>query len=420
LIAQDFQQNTRARWVARFTLCAGIGCLAIGQPAAAVVTYNPFATIDVQHSSNVFSLPDKQVLFPGSHFEDTITHYIAGGTAEFAWGHDTLALNAQGGRYQYAQNDQLSHYESKFGALLDWRLNPVVSGQFAFEQGRTMSAPGDTLAQQLEIQTDRTLSGTVKILLTPRWRFDLSPQLHILDSPLPLYPDFGYRESSYAAALLYLGIQKLTVGVRGSYLEGNFFHIVDATRYNQKTAELTSNYAVTKFSSFDLQLGYTWRGASLLNSADAADVGGGPAGTTGNTKAFTGSLGLSRRLTVKTGLNLRVFREVDSYAAGANPDIGTGGEVSLKWDPDFRFSVGLRYRLVHESIQGKLAIADDFAGRSDKINEGELSIKYQALRWLSVRPYAMRFSRSSNLHRASYNNTVVGIDFSAQLHPNKQ
>jgi hypothetical protein len=396
----------------------------VPQMASATIDYNPFATIDVQHSSNIFSLPDKQTLAPGASFEDTITRYIVGGTADFDWGGpDKLLFNAQGSRLQYAENSQQSHWESTFGGLFDWRLGPVFSGNVHLSQARTLSAPGDTLSQQLNIQTDRVVAGTFRTLVTPRWRVDLEPEWHQLSSPLPLFPEFGYRETSAAVSILYLGISKLTAGVRGSYLDGSFHHIVDATKYNQKTVELTSAYAVTGLTTLDMKLGYTWRNSSLINPADAADAADagvvGAQGTTlGSTNSYTGSLGLSRQLTVKTGLNLRVFREVESSVAGANPDISTGVEGGIKWDPDFRFQLGLSYRYAKQTIEGTQAISD-FTGRDDRINGAELSVKYQAFSWLSVRPYGSRFTRSSNLARASYNTTLVGIAFSAQLHPPK-
>jgi hypothetical protein len=44
-------------------------------------------------------------------------------------------------------------------------------------------------------------------------------------------------------------------------------------------------------------------------------------------------------------------------------------------------------------------------------------VEYHALRWLTLRPYALRDTRSSNFHGANFNATVYGIDFTAQLHP---
>ncbi|MBV8806336.1 MAG: hypothetical protein JO042_14860, partial [Sinobacteraceae bacterium] len=203
------------------------------------------------------------------------------------------------------------------------------------------------------------------------------------------------------------------------YLNGSYHHIVAATRYHQTIGALTASYAVTGFSAFDAQAGYTRRNSSLVNPADASSAIVGTGGVVGKTTAFTGSVGFRRTLSVKTSVTLRVFREVDSYVAGANSEVGSGGEVAAKWDPDVKLSVNLRYRMSTQSIQGGIAIAG-FATRADHVHHAELDMNWQAFQWLIVRPYAFRDTRSSNLHDANYNSTVVGIDFTAQRHPQQQ
>lgn len=415
----------KTRWIIRYgtsaaALSAGLLCLSASRPAGAVTDFNPFATVDVSHSSNIFQLPDKQALSPGASYEDTVTRAIAGLLADFDWGPEKLALNAQGSRLQYAQNDDLSHFESMFGGKFDWLAGPVFSSTLNYSQARTITAPGATLSQDLEVQTDHVAGGSFRFLVTPRVRIDLEPGWHQLDSPLQLYPDFGYRETSAAGSLLYMGMAKLWSGLRFRYVDGSYHHIVGATRYNQKTAELTSTYAVTNLTSFDFRAGYTWRNTSLVNPADATNPAlGGLPGDLGSTSGFTGAIGLTRRLTVKTSVNVRAFREVSSYGAGANSYVSTGAEGGVNWAPDFRFTIGANYRYAREDIDGLQAITG-FAGRSDRINTSELSVQYHALDWLSLRPYASRYTRSSNLARASYNATIVGIDFTARLHPIKQ
>ncbi|MBS0419114.1 MAG: hypothetical protein JSR66_15500 [Proteobacteria bacterium] len=410
------------RWIARSgtsaaALGAGLICLVGPRVAGAVTDFNPFGTVAVQHSSNIFQLPDKQALSPGSSYTDTVTQFIGGATADFDWGPEQLALNGRYSRLQYAENDSLNHYESEFGGKFDWLTGPIFSSTVDYTQSRTISAPGNTLSQQLEMQTDHAAHGTFRFTVSPRWRLEIQPTWHQLDSPLPAFPDFGYRETSAAGSLSYNSLTKLWSGVRFSYLDGAFHHIKDATQYNQKIVEATSTYAVTNITSFDFRAGYTWRNTSLVNPADASDLAA-AGGTLGSTNGFTGSIGLTRKMTVKTGINFRVFREVSSFGAGANSDISTGVESGVKWDPDFRFTISANYRYTRESIEG-VQVITGFAGRSDKVNAYELSVGYHAARWLTVRPYASRYTRSSNLERASYNSTIVGIDFTARLHPPK-
>jgi hypothetical protein len=100
--------------------------------------------------------------------------------------------------------------------------------------------------------------------------------------------------------------------------------------------------------------------------------------------------------------------------AGANSEISTGGEASLQWKPDVKFTLVLRYRMATQSIQGTLAIAN-FTNRTDRVNNGELDVEYHMFKWLTLRPYYVRDLRRSNFHDANFNSTVVGLDLIAHL-----
>jgi hypothetical protein len=414
---KKFLTPVRLRYARALVSCAAVACLAGTPGARAGTEIDPYASIDYQHNSNVFSLPSGNPQSAGlASRADNFVHYVAGAVAALQWGSDTLALNAEGGRYDYSRNHILNHNDFRFGGTFDWRPNPIVSGELGYEQARIMTPPAQTLAQQLELQTDRQANGTLRVLLTPRWRFDLHPIWHSLDSPLPRYPDFGYRETTGAATINYLGIRKLTAGLRGEYLDGSYHHIVAATKYTQKTVGLTANYAVTGFSSFDGQIGYTWRNSSLVNPQEAGNPEVFNGGLLGATNTFTGSLGVTRRFSVKTSMDLKIFREVGSYAAGANPEVSTGGEASLSWKPDVRFGFSLRYRLAKEAIQGpQVTLAQTLNTRDDRTHDVQGSLTYQAARWLSLRSYAEYQRRTSNLQQANFNTTLFGISVTAQL-----
>jgi hypothetical protein len=386
------------------------------------VDFNPLATISAAYNSNVFARPNDEPPFStqgNTRLGDFISRYLIGATAQFDWQGDKLSVNGQEARFQFNRFHELDHYESKFGGDFTWHLGLALDGTLSYTQSRIMAPLADVLSEQLEIETEKIGYASVRALLTPRWRLDLRPTWHDFESPLPAYPQFGFQETGGSVALNYLGIQKLTAGVRVEYVNGSYHHIVAATRYDQVISELTANYAVTGFSSFDAQAGFTRRNSTLVNPADATGPLVGTGGVVGRTSAFTGALGFTRTLSVKTRVSFHVFREVSSYVAGANSDIGTGGEVAVKWDPTVKLSVNLRYRMSTEDIQGGLAIAD-FATRSDRVHHGELDVNWHAFPWLIVRPYVFRDTRTSNLHDANYNATMVGVDFTAQRHPLQQ
>jgi hypothetical protein len=398
------------RWVPTVPLCAALVSLAGPGRAHAAIDFNPQAAVSASHNTNVFSRATDQPPFAATgntQLGDTILRYLVASTADISWGLDRLTLTAQGERFDYNHFKELNHYESRFGGAFDWYLGPRLNGTLNYSQRRIMAPLADTLSEQLAIQTDKVTSGDFRYLLTPRWRIDLQPLWHDFESPLPLYPDFGDKETSLVVALKYLGIHRLTSGLRVEYMDGRYHGIINATRYHQTTAQLTANYAVSGFSSFDGALGYTNRKNDFASNQLVANQ-------LGDTKAFTGSLGLHRAFSVKTSADLRLFREVESYVAGANSQISTGGEASLQWKPDVKFTVMLRYRMATQSIQGTLAI-DNFANRTDHIHHGELDVEYHMLRWLTLRPYYVRDLRGSNFHDANFNSTVVGLDLIAHL-----
>ena len=68
-----------------------------------------------------------------------------------------------------------------------------------------------------------------------------------------------------------------------------------------------------------------------------------------------------------------------------------------------------------ESIQGALAIANNFQNRSDHVRTAEVDIEYHAFRWLTFKPYYVRDLRRSNFDEANFNSSLVGIDVVAHL-----
>ena len=402
-------------------VCAALVCIGGSAAAGAVTRFEPFATVTYTHNSNVFSRPNDQPPFAAdgnTALGDSIRSYLVGATADLDWGLNRLVLSAEGAHLDYNRFTTLDHTESKFGGAFDWYVTSFIDGNLTYSQKRAMAPLADTLAEALELQSEKTGSGTVRVHLTPRWRLDLQPSWHELETPLQDYPDFGFRETGGAVSINYLGINKLVAGLRETYLDGSYHGIVAATQYHQLTSELTASYAVTGFSSFDGHLGYTRRTSSLIDPAVPLGPGAGLGQFVGTTSSLTGSLGVHRQLSVKTGVSLKVFRSVDSYVAGANSQLSTGGEANIKWEPDVRFSMSLRYRMVKQSIEGALAIAS-FQARTDRYKAAELDLEYHMFDWLTLRPYAQREIRASNIHVASYNSTLAGIDLVARFNQPK-
>lgn len=391
------------------------------QPVLAVTGFTPFATVGYEHDSNVFMRPSSAPAFAAEGITalgDSVLDYEAGIEGQADWGPERLTLNASATRDDYDRFSFLNNYAYDLGAALDWRLNPVVDGTAAYKQTRYMAPFTNTFATSLLLDDERTGSVTGRILMTPEWRLDLTPELHELDTPVPGFPDFKLRERVGIAGLNYLGFGKLMAGMQLTYDDGRYEGIAAATRYQQRDADLTANYKVSGLSTFSAAAGYSER-SSEANPADSAPtpsgIFAGYGGNLGTTSGATGTLTYQRDLTGKTSVRLSLFRRVDSYAAGANPEIGTGGEVGMTWKADPKIVVNLNYGLTHDAIKGGLVVVNA-ANRTDRTQNAEFEVQYTALAWLTIRPYVNWNKASSTFKLGNYSALIVGIDVTGRLH----
>lgn len=390
--------------------------------ARCATTVSPFASVAIEHNSNVFMRPADSPPFASSGITalgDTIKDYEVGVDAKFSSGNQILTLNGSAERQNYNRFSFLNHYEYDFGGELVWRLGHVLSGNLSYRQRRYAALFTDTLSTALLVDTERTGIATVRILVSPKWRIDLTPEVHQLDMPLTGYPDFRLRETLGSLGIDYLGFGRLTAGLRFDYDHGRYAGIVAATRYDQKDAVLTASYKVGGFSTFNANVGYTQRDTepnpdfALQGTAAAAGNFAAYQGLVGSTSSVTGELAYQRQLTGKTSAGLSLFRRIASYIAGANPEIQTGATITASWKPDVKFTLRADYSYMRDQIQGGLVVASAF-NRTDRTQVGNFEVRYAALSWLSIRPYINWQRATSSFRLGNYTATIVGIRVAAR------
>lgn len=398
--------------------------MAGSQTALAVTTFTPYAGTGVEHSSNVFDVPASQPpfgAFGDNTLGDTIEHLTGGATADFRMGQNDFGLNGEFRHYWYDHFTALSHSEFTLGGHAEWHFGPVFDLYASYNINRYMAPFAQTLATQLEIDTDKTGLVTLRMLMSPQWRLDLTPKEHDQSLPLPGYPDFDLHEKWLSAALNYLGIARTTAGLTADYVKGTYSQIAAATKYDQKSVGLSAIYKVTDLSDFNARLGYTVRdtepnpAGSLPLVAGEPGIAAGFVGAVGRTGETTGMLFYDRQVTAKTGLSFGIFREIDSYVAGANAEVGTGGELEVRWDPDVKFAVELSLRTEEDKFPGAVVTQQNFNNRVDVLHTVQLQVKYFALDWLTMRPYFTYMQRTSNYQLANFSATTVGIELNAKL-----
>lgn len=418
---------TRRRRAAHVLVTCSFGIAVLGSEVASAVTnLAPYVTTGIEHDSNVFDVPSSMPPFAlkgDDALGDTIERIVAGSTADFRTGQNDVGLDGEFRYFWYDHFTTVSHSEFTLGGHVEWHFGPVFDVYASYNFNRYMAPFAQTLVSQLEIDTDKTGLVTLRTLITPEWRLDLTPKEHDQTLPLPGYPDFSLHEKWASAAINYLGIARTTAGLGVDYVDGEYSHIVAATKYDQETVALTALYKVTGLSDFNGQLGYTQRNTEANPGGSLPFNGPGPippgfvgfAGAVGKTSSVTGRIFYDRQLTAKTGVSIGVFREVDSYVAGANAEIGTGGEIEVRWDPDVKFSVELNLRTEEDKFPGAVATQQAFNNRVDVVRNAQLQVKYFALDWLTIHPYFNYLVRTSNFAQASYSATTLGIDMTAKF-----
>lgn len=401
---------------------AGLTACGAAPLARAETNISPFAKVTVEHDSNVFMRPASSPPFASegiTALADTLQEYEAGMTSEFDWGAERLRLKGDAERIRYRRFSFLNRTEYKFHGDFDWRLSPVINGTVSYRQHHYLAPFTETLSTQAILDTERWAQATVRVFAAPEWRIDLTPQYHQFDSPLPGYRAFRLRERLGTAAVEYLGFGRFTAGMQLEYDQGRFAGIFGATRYDQRTALLKASYKVGGFSTFDGSVGYSVRDSEPNPSGSVPATGGiaGFVGSIGRTSGVMGSLTYDRQITAKTSAYLSLFRRLDSYAAGANPEIGTGGTVGIEWKPDVRFKVDIDYGLTREKIQGGLIVTGvtGVTTRNDYTRSGGISIRYAVLSWLVIRPYANWLRQTSTFRLGNYSSSTVGVQLISRL-----
>lgn len=397
--------------------------LCSAQSTRAAGSFSPFATVGVEDNSNVFMRPSSEPPFAASGITalgDTIMDYEAGADAELDFGPDQLTLSGHGTREDYDRFSFLDHTDYALEGNLDWRLGPVVDGTASYQQSRYLAPFTNTLSTQLLLDEQQTATATARVEVSRDWRIDLTPGLNRVETPLPGFPGFRLRETTGTAELDYLGFGRLTAGLEYEYDHGRYAGIVGATQYDQRDADLTASYKVSGLSSFSASAGYSRRDAepdpadSVTTPAAGGTVFAAYAGEIGTISAVTGAISYQRQLTGKTSATLSLFRNVNSYTAGANPETATGGTVGVDWKADPKLTVHLDYGLTHDQIQGQLVLVN-VTNRSDRTQTVTFDVRYAALSWLTIRPYFDWTRATSTLMLANYSQSIVGIEVTGRL-----
>lgn len=87
--------------------------------------------------------------------------------------------------------------------------------------------------------------------------------------------------------------------------------------------------------------------------------------------------------------------------------------IRTDWEATTKISVLLGYMRIGSSFTGETVPVTNQA-RADQYQTADLNITYAMRRWLSISPYALYQTRTSNTTFFQYNGAVVGVRLRVQ------
>ncbi len=367
-------------------------------------TLQTSAYAQYEYNSNVYAL-STGVAVPGTTDTGHGDYFIGyGGTfnASELLGRQKLYANLDGTDFHYGHLSQLNHSEYSLAGGWAWQLLRDWDGTLEVRRVRSMVTFANLISSQLELQTEQREAGTIRVQLNPEWRIESDDYTHVVDSPQAQAPALRLTESSAQLALNYTGVARLTAGLNAAYLVGKFdsagaLALGLAPSYHQTSEGVGSQYRVSGLTTIVAQVGYTKRDSS----SGINNVGG-----------VTGELHYERTLTGKTSMDLELSRQVNSYITGVGSELDSNASLIVNYQATWKTGFHVNYAYSYRQLLGQGYIPG--TDRLDHVQFAGLHIDYEALRWLSLKPYVLYQTRSSNFYQGDFSSVSYGLTFTLQ------
>lgn len=375
-----------------------------GGSAVAGMDLSAGATVGIEHNTNVFDLSGREdAALSGSSDKrsDTANRLTAMvGAKTDDQGPLQADLRAQYSKIDSFHFDSQDRSEYTFTGNLDWKPGTLFDVSLRGSRTRQPLSLADVGGSQATLQTSSEVQGTLRVRPVPSWQIGLTPGWRETRTPLPGAQDFKLRENSGTVALDFLGAGRVVPGISASRAKGVNSAIANPTRYEIESVQGTLNYKATGFSNFSLAAGHTRRQTRLIfPSSDPLALA-----NDRDDSGFTTTIAYQRQLSVKTNLNIAVFREFQQFDVGVNPTVDTGFRGGVSWAPTPKLVFALNTEHRWSTIEG-LRVGGSVGQRKDLLRSFGIDAGYLASQRFSLRTYANRRLRNSD---RSYNDQFNG------------
>lgn len=384
---------------------AGCALLAAGAAQALTIDFKPLAHVEVIHDDNIFRAPDNSAAGGAGRVADTVTRYGAGASLKLTQSLQTLTIDGDYDRVDYASQNQLNHNRYRLGAALglaagsSLHLNLKAAREHRLENFayRHDSAKG--------FIDQKTAGADFEYAITPRYSLVSSGNYYSTRATLASSQDFDVIERGVEGGLRYgiarySGLDLIVRDVHGDFPS----RVVTAgdgreKKYEQQSAFMRLAYAPSGLTDLRLQAGYTRR---QHQDASVSDF-----------KGATGRFSLLRRISGRSQLRFDAYRDLYYVQqAGANYVENLGVDLGF----DYLYSAKLKLAATVERIESRYRGASSFAqqtggARSDELLGARIGAEYQPFYRFSITP-SYRFERRNSTEALSqYYFNSFGVDF---------
>jgi hypothetical protein len=377
--------------------------LLFAAPSKAQIHALPFATVQYEYISNVFyqqssAAPLYRAL--GYSFADHLFIERAGANLLYDVGSQEFYANGEFRHFGYSQDTNLNHAEALAHGGLKWKLGYLLDGVFDYQYEHSMVPFVQYQGAQLLLQRQQLATASANLQATPEFRLETQGQINDLESPRPGLPSLSLTEGSIRERLRYAVSTGLSAALEATYLHGHFngSEFLVAPQYDQWTTDAAFEYGSDAGMHLGASLGYTER-----TPKDTPSVHG-----------ITGSVDWQYPFSEQTSAQLKVNRSVNTYLTYLGSEIDTTVSLGGTWAPTRKISVIAAYQWLY-AIYPQSSFGAAGTQREDHYELPTLSVKYQVLNWLSIKPYAQYETRRSNLDTYSFNNSIFGVEVELRL-----
>lgn len=368
----------------------------------------PHALVRYEYDSDLLLVPDTPPLpLDGSgqpRIEDSFMDYSGGIDGEYRWHENRYYLTTNYSHFVYQHFTQLNHNEFAGTTGLDWTATYKVKGNFGASYNRHQLSFVDVNITDPNLSYIETTQGTqasVTYDMNSHWRVEGGASYSTAKLPDAGKQSYDMNQTEGNAGVKYIGSANLTTGFSVDRESG---HYKDSTQpgFTQTVYQYTVDYKLGARTSVSGALGYTKR---IQTRFDVPTT--------------TGSFIFNQQLTPKTSYYLQFHRVLNTYNTTSGSQLTTSGVAGINWQATPKISVSASYEHGKAKVTGNIDVNNTQVNtpRNDKLDAADFSIKYAALRWLTITPYYRYQKRDSQLNTFNFKNNTYGINFEARFQP---